>query len=77
MAVMPNSSSKTDPKREAQGIQGDRLFRTVVEAAPNAMVMINRKGEITMVNAQAERVLRAGSFSELVRLAIRAGFLKD
>ena len=35
---------------------GERRFRLVVEAAPNAMVMINRQGEIVMVNAQAERV---------------------
>ncbi len=32
------------------------LFRQVVEAAPNAMVMINAAGRIEMVNAQAERV---------------------
>ncbi len=31
-------------------------FRQVVEAAPNAMVMINRQGIIEMVNAQTERV---------------------
>jgi two-component system sensor kinase FixL len=35
---------------------GERRFRLVVEAAPNAMVMINREGEIVMVNAEAERV---------------------
>ena len=29
-------------------------FRQVVESAPNAMVMINRRGEIEMVNAQTE-----------------------
>jgi two-component system sensor kinase FixL len=34
----------------------ERRFRQVVEAAPNAMVMINPAGEIVMVNAQAERV---------------------
>jgi PAS domain S-box-containing protein len=31
-------------------------FRRVVEAAPNAMVMISRQGRIEMVNAEAERV---------------------
>ncbi len=35
---------------------GDRRFRQVVEAAPNAMVMIDRTGKIAMVNTQAERV---------------------
>src|SRR5208283_1890702 len=35
---------------------GERRFRLVVEAAPNAMVMVDRTGKIVMVNAQAERV---------------------
>ena len=35
--------------------ESERRFRQVVEAAPNAMVMIGRAGEIVMVNAQAER----------------------
>ena len=39
-----------------QQIASETRFRLVVEAAPNAMVMINRAGEIVMVNAQAERV---------------------
>jgi two-component system, LuxR family, sensor kinase FixL len=34
----------------------ERRFRLVVEAAPNAMVMIDQAGAIVMVNAQAERV---------------------
>ena len=34
----------------------EERFRQVVEAAPNAMVMINGGGEIVMMNAQAERV---------------------
>jgi two-component system sensor kinase FixL len=34
----------------------EERFRQVVEAAPNAMVMVNRTGEIVMVNAQSERV---------------------
>jgi len=33
----------------------ERRFRLVVEAAPNAMVMIDRAGTIVMVNTQAER----------------------
>jgi len=34
----------------------DRRFQLVVEAAPNAMVMIDRAGKIVMVNTQAERL---------------------
>jgi PAS domain S-box-containing protein len=34
----------------------EERFRQVVESAPNAMVMINQRGQIEMVNAQAERV---------------------
>jgi PAS domain S-box-containing protein len=39
---------------EAKSI-GEQPFRLVVEAAPNAMVMINQAGRIAMVNAEAER----------------------
>jgi PAS domain S-box-containing protein len=34
----------------------EERFRLVVEAAPNAMVMVNAAGSIEMVNAQAEQV---------------------
>ena len=36
--------------------RSEERFRQVVESAPNAMVMISRRGLIEMVNAQAERV---------------------
>src|SRR5271168_1195989 len=39
---------------ERKGLE--ERFRRVVEAAPNAMVMINGTGRIEMVNAQAERL---------------------
>ncbi len=39
-----------------QEIAAERRLRLVVEAAPNAVVMINAAGEIVMVNAQAEQV---------------------
>jgi PAS domain S-box-containing protein len=44
------------PSQTEQETAAERRFRLVVEAAPNAMVMINPAGEIVMVNAQAERV---------------------
>jgi PAS domain S-box-containing protein len=34
----------------------EERFRLVVEAAPNALIMVNRAGLIEMVNAQAERM---------------------
>ncbi len=34
----------------------EERFRRVVESAPNAMVMISQRGEIEMVNAQAEKL---------------------
>jgi PAS domain-containing protein len=43
----------TSPKDEAAS---ERRFQLVVEAAPNAMVMIDQAGKIVMVNTQAERV---------------------
>ncbi|HTV31415.1 MAG TPA: histidine kinase dimerization/phosphoacceptor domain -containing protein [Xanthobacteraceae bacterium] len=36
--------------------KSEERFRQVVESAPNAMVMINSRGMIEMVNAQAERM---------------------
>lgn len=42
--------------RAAPFADGDALFRLAVEAAPNAMVLIDGGGDIVLVNAQAERV---------------------
>lgn len=39
-----------------QEIAAERRLRLVVEAAPNAVVMINAAGDIVMVNAQTEEV---------------------
>ena len=36
--------------------QAEERFRLVVEAAPNAMIMINPQGTIALVNAQAEAI---------------------
>jgi len=49
----PDLDRQHQPEQETSA---ERRFRQVVEAAPNAMVMINSAGEIVMVNAQAERV---------------------
>jgi len=55
--------------------QSEERFRRVVEAAPNAMVMINAAGRIEMVNAQAERVFgyaRAEMLGQPVELLVPA-----
>jgi PAS domain S-box-containing protein len=63
--------------------QADR-FRQIVEAAPNALVMINADGRVEMVNAQAERVFgysrgeMVGQAAEmLVSGPWRAGAVRD
>jgi PAS domain S-box-containing protein len=43
----------TNPRDESAD---ERRFRLVVEAAPNAVVMIDRAGKIVMVNTEAERI---------------------
>ncbi|MES2049297.1 MAG: PAS domain S-box protein, partial [Pseudomonadota bacterium] len=55
----------------------EERFRRVVESAPNAMVMINARGRIEMVNAQAERVFdysRAEMLGQMVEMLVPERF---
>jgi PAS domain S-box-containing protein len=55
----------------------EERFRRVVEAAPNAMVMINSSGRIEMVNAQAEQVFgyaRAEMLGQSVEMLVPVRF---
>jgi two-component system CheB/CheR fusion protein len=38
------------------GVGGERIFRALLEAAPDAMVIVNERGEIVLVNSQTERL---------------------
>ena len=47
----------TNRKRTEEALRRSReTFRLVVEAAPNAMVMVNAQGQIEMVNALTEKI---------------------
>ena len=49
--------------------KAERRFHLAVEAAPNAMVMVNQEGRILFVNAQMERLF-GYSRDELLRMSI-------
>ncbi|MEM5343600.1 PAS domain S-box protein [Paraburkholderia azotifigens] len=50
-----NDGDRMEPYKQLSSLTHE-LFRQVVEAAPNAMVMADRDGLIVLVNAQAERL---------------------
>jgi PAS domain S-box-containing protein len=54
--MKPQSTEASRRQVEQALRKSEERFRQVVEAAPNAMVMVNVAGRIEMVNAQAERV---------------------
>lgn len=57
--------------------RSEERFRRVVEAAPNAMVMVNARGIIDMVNAQAEKVFgydRAELLGQPIEVLVPARF---
>lgn len=65
------------PQTAMSAPPSDEPFRLVVEAAPNAMVMIDGEGRIVMVNAQAERVFgysRAELLGQHVEMLVPARF---
>ncbi|HMF16296.1 MAG TPA: PAS domain S-box protein, partial [Gemmataceae bacterium] len=47
----------TERKRIAEALlEGERRFRVAVEAAPNAMIMVDAQGQILLVNSQTEKL---------------------
>jgi two-component system sensor kinase FixL len=73
----PSFAPEMTETQTEQEMAADRRFRLVVEAAPNAMVMVNPAGEIVMVNAEAERVFgykRAELLGQPVEMLVPARF---
>ena len=68
-----STPDRTEKLAPAADRTGEDRFRQVVEAAPNAMVMINAAGQIEMVNTQAERLFgypRAELLGQSVELLV-------
>jgi PAS domain S-box-containing protein len=56
LKVSQSETMQSGQSLTEQQLAAERRFRLAVEAAPSAMVMVDRAGRIVMVNAQAERV---------------------
>ena len=53
---MPGRRRSPGGRRRAPPERAEARFRAVVESAPNGMVMIDRSGEIVLVNRETERL---------------------
>jgi PAS domain S-box-containing protein len=62
---------------EALALQGDDQFRVLLESAPDAMVIVDRKGQIKLVNAQTEKLFgyaRAELLGQSIEILVPSRF---
>jgi PAS domain S-box-containing protein len=78
LAVCTRDLSRLKRLQDQQAI--DQKFRALLDAAPDAMVIVNRRGTIAIVNAQAEQIFgyqREELVGQLVDVLVPARFRAD
>jgi PAS domain S-box-containing protein len=69
--AMPMSDNAPTRRPEASTLRSEERFRLIVEAAPNAIVMVNQEGKIVLVNAETEKLF-GYEREELIGQAVEA-----
>jgi PAS domain S-box-containing protein len=84
-AILAFARDITDQKKAQEALRRtEQNYRKILEAAPDAMVLLNGRGDIVLVNAQAERmfgssrdILLRQNISLLLPERFRGGYLEQ